>query len=169
MSITEAAQLVIQSAGLDNNGGVFVLDMGEPVKIVNLAMKMISLSGFEPVFSTKNPDNSRQIEITYVGLRPGEKMHEELTYGKKLFPTAHPRIMRTAEPQMTQFDCEALFKNLLEARDNRDYQKLLQIISSVCDGVSDFNTSTDIFISKERSITEKINSFEQKNLPVNNL
>ena len=103
MTIPEAAQLVLQAGSMDLNDGrggdVFVLDMGAPIKIADLAEKMISLSGLS-VRGEVNPDGD--IEIAYTGLRPGEKLYEELLIGDLVLSTEHPRIMR-AEESYTQW------------------------------------------------------------------
>jgi FlaA1/EpsC-like NDP-sugar epimerase len=84
MTIPEAAQLVLQSASMGHGGEIFVLDMGEPVKIVDLARDLITLSGFRP---------GEDIEVTFVGVRPGEKLYEELAIeGEGVSRTAHPKI-----------------------------------------------------------------------------
>ena len=94
MTIPEASQLVIQAGAMGKGGDVFVLDMGEPVRIVNLAKKMIQLSGL----SEKTPENaSGDIEIQFNGLRPGEKLYEELLIGENVEGTSHPRIMTANE------------------------------------------------------------------------
>ena len=94
MTIPEAAELVIQAGAMGKGGDVFVLDMGEPVKIVDLARKIIHLSGM----SIKDADNPEgDIEIRYTGLRLGEKLYEELLIGNNIFSTDHPRIMRAME------------------------------------------------------------------------
>ena len=95
MTIPEAAQLVVQAAGLASGGEVFVLDMGEPVRIHDLARNMIQLSGLR-VRDEANPDGDIEIEI--VGLRPGEKLYEELLIGDNPMPTGHERIMKANEP-----------------------------------------------------------------------
>lgn len=94
MTIPEAAQLVIQAGALAKGGEVFVLDMGQPVKIMDLARRMVELSGLT-VRSEARPDGD--IEITITGLRPGEKLYEELLIGDNPQPTSHPRIMRAHE------------------------------------------------------------------------
>jgi FlaA1/EpsC-like NDP-sugar epimerase len=94
MLIPEAAQLVIQAGAMAKGGDVFVLDMGEPVRIVDLARTMIAMSGLtERTPQTMNGD----IEIKFVGLFPGEKLHEELLTDGTVFPSEHPRIMRMKE------------------------------------------------------------------------
>jgi FlaA1/EpsC-like NDP-sugar epimerase len=94
MTIPEAAQLVIQSGAMAKGGDVFVLDMGQSVKIIDLARRMIELSGLA-VKDSENPDGDIEIEIT--GLRPGEKLYEELLIGENPKPTSHPRIMKAHE------------------------------------------------------------------------
>jgi FlaA1/EpsC-like NDP-sugar epimerase len=94
MSISEAAQLVMQAGAMATGGDVFVMDMGEQVKIVDLARTMIAMCGL----TEKNRDNpDGDIEIRYVGLRPGEKLYEELFAGNDAIPSRHPRIMTTTE------------------------------------------------------------------------
>jgi FlaA1/EpsC-like NDP-sugar epimerase len=94
MTIPEAAQLVIQAGAMAEGGDVFVLDMGQPVKIRDLATRMIHLTGLS-VRDADNPDGD--IEIEYTGLRPAEKLYEELLIGENVAGTEHPRIMRAEE------------------------------------------------------------------------
>jgi FlaA1/EpsC-like NDP-sugar epimerase len=94
MTIPEAAQLVIQAGAMAEGGDVFVLDMGAPVKIVDLATRMIELSGFEV---RSEETNEGDIAIQYTGLRPGEKLYEELLIGENVTGTVHPKIMRANE------------------------------------------------------------------------
>jgi FlaA1/EpsC-like NDP-sugar epimerase len=93
MTIPEAASLVIQAGSMGVGGDVFVLDMGEPIKIADLARKMVHLSGLNVVDSIGHGD----IEIQYTGLRPGEKLYEELLIGDNVDGTEHPRIMKAHE------------------------------------------------------------------------
>jgi FlaA1/EpsC-like NDP-sugar epimerase len=97
MTIPEAAQLVLQAAAMARSGEVFVLDMGEPVKIVDLARRMVELSGLR-VRDAACPDGDIAIEVT--GLRPGEKLYEELLIGGNPSPTEHPRILKANEAAM---------------------------------------------------------------------
>jgi FlaA1/EpsC-like NDP-sugar epimerase len=94
MSIPEATQLVLQASAMATCGEVFVLDMGEPIRITELARNMIRLSGMT-VRDEDNPNGD--IEISFVGLRPGEKLYEELFVGEESIPTAHPRITMAKE------------------------------------------------------------------------
>ena len=94
MTIPEAAQLVIQAGAMAEGGDVFVLDMGEPVKIIDLARRMIKLSGLS-IRDDGNPEGD--IEIEFTGLRPAEKLYEELLIGENVSGTQHPRILRAEE------------------------------------------------------------------------
>lgn len=94
MTIPEAAQLVIQAGAMARGGGVFVLDMGESVRIIDLARRMVELSGLQ-IKNEQNPEGD--IEIVVTGLRPGEKLYEELLIGNNPELTSHPRIMRAQE------------------------------------------------------------------------
>jgi len=94
MTIPEAAQLVIQAAAMSKGGDVFVLDMGQPVRIYDLARRMVELSGFT-VQDSNNPQGDIEIQVT--GLRPGEKLYEELLIGDNPENTGHPRIMKAHE------------------------------------------------------------------------
>ncbi|WP_241687893.1 nucleoside-diphosphate sugar epimerase/dehydratase [Janthinobacterium sp. 17J80-10] len=109
MLIPEAAQLVIQAGAMARGGEVFVLDMGEPIKIVDLARTMIDMAGLEEK-NEENPDG--EIEIRYVGLRPGEKLYEELLIGNEAEGSAHPRIMRTTEYSIAPEMLEQLIGDL---------------------------------------------------------
>lgn len=109
MTIPEAAQLVIQAGAMGEGGDVMVLDMGEPVKIVDLAKRMIHLSGFSHK-DEENPDGD--IEIQFTGLRPGEKLYEELLIGDNTLPTSHSRIMRAAEHALRWDELEPLLFEL---------------------------------------------------------
>ena len=103
MTIPEAAQLVIQAGAMGQGGDVFVLDMGQPVKIIDLARRMVELSGMT-VRDELHPDGD--IELTVTGLRPGEKLYEELLIGDNPKPTQHPRIMKAHEQFLSWTDLE---------------------------------------------------------------
>jgi FlaA1/EpsC-like NDP-sugar epimerase len=109
MTIPEAAQLVIQAGAMAKGGDVFVLDMGLPVKIMDLARRMIELSGLT-VRDEQNPDGDIEIEVT--GLRPGEKLYEELLIGDNPKPTLHPRIMKAHEEFIPWADFEGKLNSL---------------------------------------------------------
>lgn len=109
MTIPEAAQLVMQAGAMAHNGDVFVLDMGEPVKILDLAKKMINLSGFDVIESSTGLGD---IGIEFVGLRPGEKLFEELLIGNNTFATSHPRIMKAQENYLVMAELYPLLQKL---------------------------------------------------------
>jgi FlaA1/EpsC-like NDP-sugar epimerase len=94
MTLREAAQLVIQAGSLSTGGDVFVLGMGEPVRITDLACRMIRLAGYRPRFAEEGAVNNREILITFTGLRPGEKLSEELFVTQQANGTVHPLILR---------------------------------------------------------------------------
>jgi FlaA1/EpsC-like NDP-sugar epimerase len=97
MTIPEAAQLVIQAGAMGTGGDVFVLDMGQPVRIADLALRMVELSGLS-VRNEANPEGDIALQVT--GLRPGEKLYEELLIGDNPQPTQHKRIMKAHEDQL---------------------------------------------------------------------
>jgi FlaA1/EpsC-like NDP-sugar epimerase len=109
MTIPEAAQLVIQAAAMAKGGDVFLLDMGEPVRIAELAKRMIHLMGYHE----RTPEfPGGEIEIVYSGLRPGEKLYEELLVGDSAMPTEHPRIMRAMEAAMPSTELDEVLSQL---------------------------------------------------------
>ncbi|NGR09694.1 polysaccharide biosynthesis protein [bacterium SGD-2] len=131
MTIPEAALLVIQAGSMGAGGDVFVLDMGEPVRISALAEKMILLSGLS-VCSPANPDGD--IAIEYVGLRPGEKLYEELLIGANVSQTAHPRIMRASERRLAWADLKTVLADLECAIADDNYPRIRSIFLEVVDG-----------------------------------
>lgn len=139
MTIPEAAQLVIQAGAMAKGGDVFILDMGEPVKIVDLAKNLIQLSGL----SVKDENNPKgDIEITYTGLRPGEKLYEELLIGgDNVRKTAHPRIM-TAEEVYLPF--EQLSEVLSELENSCKDANYMAIRQTLLNAPTDFNPTTEI-------------------------
>ena len=117
MTIPEAVELVIQAGAMSNGGDVFVLDMGEPVRIYDLAIKMIQLSGLQ-VMDEDSPDGD--IEINCIGLRPGEKLYEELLIGGNVSETDNPLIMRTKEEMLDWAILEKILDRLEESATNSD-------------------------------------------------
>ncbi|MEB3209679.1 MAG: polysaccharide biosynthesis protein, partial [Synechococcus sp.] len=125
MTIPEAAQLVLQAAGMAKGGEVFVLDMGKPVKIYDLARRMIEFSG-QTVRDELNPRGTVEIRVT--GLRPGEKLYEELLIGSDPEATVHPKILKAREASMQPDALEAkllLLRSLLEGSDAEGFRRLL--------------------------------------------
>jgi FlaA1/EpsC-like NDP-sugar epimerase len=125
MTIPEAVELVIQAGAMGSGGDVFVLDMGEPVKIYDLAKKMIHLSGLK-VKDESNPNGD--IEIQYTGLRPGEKLYEELVIGNNVTETDNPLIMRAEEDMLPWDELESILINLEVAIKDCDHEKLRKVL-----------------------------------------
>ena len=131
MTIPEAAQLVIQAGSLGQGGDVFVLDMGEPVKIADLAEKMIRLSGLS-VRDERNPHGDIAIEFT--GLRPGEKLYEELLIGEDVKTTEHPMIMRAEEDMLPWEELKERLQALLDAVNGDDYARVRVLLREMVHG-----------------------------------
>lgn len=125
MTIEEAAQLVLQAGSMATGGDVFVLDMGTPVQIDDLARRMIKLSGMS-VRDADHPDGD--IEIQHSGLRPGEKLFEELLLGSNVTGTGHPMIMRAMEPTLTWNEVKELLAELSLAVDRIDCKRVIEVL-----------------------------------------
>jgi UDP-N-acetylglucosamine 4,6-dehydratase len=131
MSIPEAAQLVIQAGTMAGGGEVFVLEMGTPVKIDDLARTMIRLSGLD-VRDDKHPDGD--IAIEYVGLRPGEKLYEELLIGENTTGTSHPRIFKNSEPIVPYDELIAVLERLEDAIQRLDEAEMQELLRATVEG-----------------------------------
>jgi FlaA1/EpsC-like NDP-sugar epimerase len=131
MSIPEAAELVIQAGAMAKGGEVFVLDMGEPVKIDYLARSMIRLMGLE-VRDEANPDGD--IAIEYTGLRHGEKLYEELLISENTTGTLHPRIKRSWEPSITLQEIERELQSLDKAMGLEDVEAIHAVLKRTVEG-----------------------------------
>ncbi|WP_336367022.1 polysaccharide biosynthesis protein [Marinobacter sp. C2H3] len=125
MTIPEASQLVLQAGAMGQGGEVFVLDMGQPVKIADLARKMIRLMGLT---ERTNEHAGGNIEIIYTGLRPGEKLYEELLIGGSPRATAHPRILMARESSMPWSDISALLDQLNNACKRFDIKAVVELL-----------------------------------------
>jgi FlaA1/EpsC-like NDP-sugar epimerase len=120
MTIPEAVSLIVQAGAIGGRGQVYVLDMGEPVKILDLARNMIRLSGKEP---------EKDVAIEYIGAKPGEKLHEELwTEGETVGPTSHPKILRAARPPI---DGDWLDDELAELQEMVERGETLEVVSKL--------------------------------------
>ncbi|MFN2328109.1 MAG: polysaccharide biosynthesis protein [Chromatocurvus sp.] len=131
MSIQEAAQLVLQAGAMGTGGDVFVLDMGEPVQIVDLAKRMIRLSGHE--VGSRTPSRSG-LDIEFIGLRPGEKLHEELLLGTSVSGTGHPMIMRAEEESLPYREVMSALKDLMGCCDRLDCRGITEILAAAVSG-----------------------------------
>ncbi|EGA69197.1 polysaccharide biosynthesis protein, putative epimerase/dehydratase [Vibrio sinaloensis DSM 21326] len=138
MTIPEAAQLVIQAGAMGKGGDVFVLDMGEPVRIADLARNLIQLSGLE-VKDAHNPYGD--ISIQFSGLRPGEKLYEELLIGDNVAETAHPRIMTAQEAYLPLEEYCELLDNLDRACHNFNHEEIRNLL---LDAPTGFNPTDEI-------------------------
>ncbi|MBZ0329181.1 polysaccharide biosynthesis protein [Halomonas sp. ANAO-440] len=147
MTIPEAAQLVIQAGGMARGGDVFVLDMGKPVRIVELATRMVRLTGLEPHFPQSNPSSPQalrkgcpvsqglageekkgDISIIFTGLRPGEKLYEELLVTEAVGKTRHPRIMTANEASLSWEELEPILSSLHAACTNQDADSIRRVL-----------------------------------------
>jgi FlaA1/EpsC-like NDP-sugar epimerase len=135
MTITEAAQLVLQAGSMGTGGDVFVLDMGHPVQIDELARRMIKLSGLS-MRDEDHPDGD--IEIEYSGLRPGEKLFEELLIGSNVTGTGHPMIMRAIEPSPSWDELKELLADLSIAANRIDCHRVMEVLEK---GVREYQRS----------------------------
>lgn len=131
MTIPEAASLVIQAGSMAKGGDVFVLDMGDPVKIVDLAKRMVQLSGLE-LITKDNLDGD--IAIKYTGLRPAEKLYEELLLSEDVIGTEHAKIMRANEIALTNVELEGYLSKLSLACDDNDCEELKALLSQAVIG-----------------------------------
>jgi FlaA1/EpsC-like NDP-sugar epimerase len=131
MTIPEAAQLVIQAAAMANGGDVFVLDMGQPVKILDLAKRMVELSGLT-VLDANNPMGDIEIQVT--GLRPGEKLYEELLIGDNPLPTSHPRIMKAHEEFLPWDELESKLNILNRALESNNVPVIRTLLKELVPG-----------------------------------
>jgi len=141
MTIPEAVELVIQAGAMAKGGDVFVLDMGKPVRILDLAQKMIHLSGLR-LKDELNPDGD--IEIKFTGLRPGEKLYEELLIGDNVSETSNPMIMRAEEEMLSWDDLKLILDELKQAVDKGDQAKLRQLLIKAVPGFKPQSKIIDI-------------------------
>lgn len=159
MTIPEAAQLVIQAGAMGKGGDVFVLDMGEPVKIVDLAKNLVYLSGLE-VKDENNPHGD--IEILFTGLRPGEKLYEELLIGDdNVSETAHARIMTAQESYLPLKEYETLIDKLDVACHNFQHEVIRRLLLEAPTGFNPVDGIEDL-VWKQNTRTAELYTFEPK-------
>lgn len=157
MTIPEAAQLVIQAGAMGKGGDVFVLDMGESVKIKHLAEKMVRLSGLE-IKNEVNPDGD--IEIKCTGLRPGEKLFEELLIGDNVLETFHERILTANEAMLGWEDLSTILDRLDKACHNFDHETIRHILLEAPTGFDPIDGICDLVWSQRNS--ESVSSQKSK-------
>ncbi|MBT0564427.1 polysaccharide biosynthesis protein [Riemerella anatipestifer] len=139
MTIPEACELVLQAGTMGKGGEIFVFDMGEPVKILNLARRMIKLSGLEP---------DVDIKIIYTGLRPGEKLYEELlSNDTKTLPTHHEKIMISKDPVMLYEEIDELTSRIYEKAKAKDKVEVVRILKEI---VKEFRSNNSVFESLDK-------------------
>ena len=163
MTIPEAAQLVIQAGAMGKGGDVFVLDMGDSVKIKDLAEKLVRLSGLE-IKDEDNPNGDIAIECT--GLRPGEKLFEELLIGDNVQDTFHERIMTANEAMLSWEDLEPVLNNLDKMCHNFDHESIREILLNAPTGFNPTDGICDLVWAARQSQSDvKLTTAEIINLP----
>ena len=146
MTVQEAAQLVIQAGSMASGGDVFVLDMHEPIKIIDLAKKMVHLMGYE----VKNENSYRgDIAIEYTGLRPGEKLYEELLIGESVTGTEHPKILRAEEETLSWDDLESLLNKMDLACKQIDLQEIRKLLKEAVAGFEPNEEVSDRLLAED--------------------
>ena len=154
MTIPEAAQLVLQAAGMGQGGDVFVLDMGEPVKILDLAKRLIRLMGSE-VKDAEHPKGD--IAIQFTGLRPGEKLFEELLVGDNVTGTGHSKIMRAEEEQLDEERIDVYLEALKQAAATNNWQQILDILSEAVSGFHSRDGVSDVLWERKMDSASEAN------------
>jgi FlaA1/EpsC-like NDP-sugar epimerase len=131
MSIPEAVQLVLQAGAMAKGGDVFVLDMGEPVRILDLAYRMINLSGLSPI-TNENPEGD--IKVVFTGLRLGEKLYEELLIGHDVIQSEHPQIMQANEAKLSWEDVQKSISVIMESHKNLNDENIRSLLLEKVEG-----------------------------------
>lgn len=149
MSIPEAAELVIQAGAMGTGGDVFVLDMGEPVKVLDIAKRLIGLSGLE-LKDEENPEG--EMEIIFTGLRPGEKLYEELLIGDNVNKTEHKKILRAKEDYLDSEELNYYLEQIRDVEKDNDVEGLRKILERAISGFVPDKDSIDILNSQKNNI-----------------
>ncbi|WP_444936271.1 polysaccharide biosynthesis protein [Microbulbifer sp. JMSA004] len=163
MTIPEAAQLVLQAGSMGRNGDVFVLDMGEPVRIYDLAERLIRLMG-HTVRDEENPDGDIEIQLT--GLRPGEKLYEELLLGDNVLGTDHPMIMRAEEERLDSEALQLLVSELRDACGSHDCEQVRRILCRAVKGYSPKQGLVDVVWSRQGQVRKASGGATVERLPL---
>ncbi|WP_444958255.1 polysaccharide biosynthesis protein [Microbulbifer sp. ZKSA002] len=163
MTIPEAAQLVLQAGSMGRNGDVFVLDMGEPVRIYDLAERLIRLMG-HTVRDEENPDGDIEIQLT--GLRPGEKLYEELLLGDNVLGTDHPMIMRAEEERLDSEALQLLVSELRDACGSHDCEQVRRILCRAVKGYSPKQGLVDVVWARQGQVRKPTGGATVERLPL---
>jgi len=150
MTIPEAARLVIQAGAMSSGGDVFLLDMGDPVRIADLAERMIHLSGLR-VRNESDPQGD--IEIVYTKMRAGEKLHEELLIGDRAVATEHPMIQRAQEEKLPWSEVSRLLDCLQKACDQHDIEQVRAVLA---EAVPEYCTQALVPLASEKHVATKL-------------
>ncbi len=165
MTIPEASQLVIQAGAMAKGGDVFVLDMGEPVKILDLAMSMVKLHGLTPYLAEHTdqiaPENG-DIPICVTGLRKGEKLFEELLIGNDPAPTRHPRIMTASEKSLKIEELEVMLDRLFAVCERSDLPEIFAILNELPVDYRPTSGATNDVLWREREIPKMQTQWEAR-------
>lgn len=160
MTTSEAAELVIQAGSMAAGGELFVLDMGEPVRIYDFAEKMIHLHGKRVGKPTDAEQLDDFVEIIYIGLRPGEKLREELIIGQQVTGTQHAKIMKAKEDHLDFATIDAICKKLKEACEGADYLNVKQILEQAVPEYSLNNEIVDPILKIEQTKRDNVTLFK---------
>ena len=160
MTIPEAAQLVIQAGAMANGGEVFILDMGKPIKIIDLAFRMARLRGFEPYLAEEGKEGNpgkKTIKVTVTGLRKGEKLFEELWIGNNPVGTDHPRIMSANEKSLESDELEKFIRMLSPALELYDLNKIKELFLEAPLDFQPVDEISDIFWELDKNrVSDKV-------------
>lgn len=156
MAIPEAAQLVIQAGAMARGGEVFILDMGEPVRIVDLAIRMARLSGLKAIltgpFADQDGGGQGDIEIRFTELRPGEKLFEELLVDARSMPTAHPRILTAMEAALGEAELDVILQRLESACNDHDVLSIRDVLYQAPTGYTPADTIADLLWQQNEDV-----------------
>ena len=153
MTVPEAAQLVIQAGALGKNAEVFVLDMGKSIKIRDMIIKMINLSG-QKIKDENNLEGDIEIKVT--GLRPGEKLYEELLIGDNPQKTIHPKIRKIQEPSISFDQFERSINELTIQLDNQNAKEVKKILDRVIRFYNSNSKLVDYIYNEEKDLNEPL-------------
>ena len=154
MTIPEASQLVLQAAATGQGGQIFLLDMGEPVRIVDLARQMITLSGFRP---------NEDIDIQFTGTRPGEKLFEEIrTDGENIEPTTHPKIRVWKSPAHPWQQVSAAIEELSQLQNCPSHSRIVEAIQKIVPEYQPMNAPQPLVSPQESHIGISQTSVQEK-------